>query len=123
MSDVEKLFPSAEKLAKLRDSLQACAGSIDEILHHLSEQVGVIAVKEETFNVLAFDKQQGAKIGEYEVGYKDHNLPDKWVHPYNILNQNKATINNRYHGEGYVFSYWLYGENKIYRQKLKQGAQ
>jgi len=76
-------------------------------------------VKEETFTILKFEKQQGARIGEYEVAYKTNNLEDKWVQAYNILRQNNATIANRYYGENYEFSYWLYGENKIYRQKLK----
>jgi len=122
MSDIEGLLPSAERLAKLRDSLQGCVDTIQEILNYMNQHVGV-AVKEETFNILTFDKQEGAKIGEYEVAYKEKNLGEKWFHAFNILRKDNATINHRYHGEGYVYSYWLYGENKIYRQKLKQGAQ
>ena len=76
-------------------------------------------VLETTFNILKFEQQQGAKIGEYEVAYKANNLEDKWNHAYNILRQNNATIADRYYGEGYVYGYWLYGEGKIYRQKLK----
>ena len=76
------------------------------------------AVSEETFNILKFEPQQGAKIGDFEVAYKPNNIEDKWTHAYNVLRNSNATIQSRYHGEGYQFSYWLYGENKIYRQKL-----
>ena len=31
------------------------------------------AVKEETFTCLRFEPQKGAKIGDYEVAYKEHN--------------------------------------------------
>ena len=86
--------------------------------HAICEAMGV-CVKEETFNILKFETQEGAKIGLYQVAYKANNIPDKWNHAYNILRQNNATIANRYHGEGHVHSYWLYSENKIYRQKLK----
>lgn len=78
-----------------------------------------VLVAEETFDILKFDKQQGARIGGYEVAYKAKNIPEKFQQAHNILNKNNAVIGNRYHGEGYVHSYWLYGENKIYRQKIK----
>jgi len=77
------------------------------------------AVQETTFTILKFESQQGTKLGEFEVAYKQNNIEDKWHHAYNILRNSNATINSRYHGQGYVYSYWLYGENKIYRQKLK----
>jgi len=78
------------------------------------------AVKEETFTCLRFEPQKGAKIGEYEVAYKEQNAEAEWLHAFNILKQNNAHISNRYHGEGYQYSYWLYGEGRIYRQKLSQ---
>ena len=59
------------------------------------------------------------KLGEYEVAYKQNNLSDKWQSAYNILRNSNATIKTRYTSEGYQFSYWLYGEDKIYRQKMK----
>ena len=78
------------------------------------------AVKEETFTCLRFEPQKGAKIGDYEVAYKEHNAEAEWLHAFNILKQNNAHISNRYHGEGYAYAYWLYGEGRIYRQKLSQ---
>jgi hypothetical protein len=77
------------------------------------------AVNEDNFTTLKFEPQEGTKLGDYEVTYKQNNLPDKWQPAYNILRINNSVINDRYHGEGYQYSYWLYGEGKIYRQKLK----
>jgi hypothetical protein len=79
----------------------------------------VAAVSETTFTILKWDPQQGAKIGSYEVAYKASNVEDKWISAFNILRQSDSTIKERYHGQGYEFSYWLYGQDKIYRQKLK----
>jgi hypothetical protein len=78
------------------------------------------AVLEETFNILKFEVQHGAKIGEYEVAYKANNIAEKWTQAYNVLRNSNATIKDRYYGEGYAYSYWTYGEGKIYRQKLKR---
>ncbi len=82
-----------------------------------------VAVLELTFNILTFRTQDGAKLGEYEIAYKASNLEDKWRTAYNILRSSNATIKERYFGEGYIFGYWLYGEDKIYRQKLKSQTQ
>lgn len=98
------------------------AAAVD-LKHRIAEVVGVkkpAAVREETFTILKWEKQTGAKIGEYEVAYQPNNLLEKWSHAYGILQKSNATINSRYHGPGYQFSYWLYGVGKIYRQKLKQ---
>ena len=76
-------------------------------------------VFEHTFAMLHFEIQQGAKLGEYEVACEASNCIDKWSKAYNVLRDNNATIKDRYHGEGYQYSYWLYVEDKIYRQKLK----
>jgi hypothetical protein len=113
---------SIDFLVKLRDAGQMIADAANEQLEKMAPSGAkqAAAVKEETFNILKFESQQGAKIGEFEVAYKANNIEDKWIQAFNILRQSNSTINSRYHGEGYQFSYWLYGEGKIYRQKLKQ---
>ena len=113
-----------EFLVKLRDGCQMLVDAANEYLESLAppevkENDKTAAVQEATFTILKFEQQQGAKLGEFDVAYKPNNLEDKWHHAYNILRNSNATINNRYHGQDYAFSYWLYGENKIYRQKLK----
>jgi hypothetical protein len=107
-----------EIICDLADALEAASVNIK---HRIAEITGVkekAAVKEETFTILKFEKQTGSRLGEYEVAYKANNIEDKWTHAYNILRQNNATINNRYYGDSYAFAYWLYGKDKIYRQKL-----
>jgi len=79
-----------------------------------------IAVLEESFTTLKFDPMKGDKLGDYEIAWKSGNIEGKWQSAHNILSASNATIQNRYHGDGYAFSYWLYGEGKIYRQKLKE---
>lgn len=115
-------------LVKLRDAHQMAADSINEFLESLplpeakSQEQKPAAVQETTFTILTFEPQQGAKIGEYSVAYRQQNVVDKWTQAESVLRQSNATINARYHGQDYQFSYWLYGEGKIYRQKLKQKA-
>jgi len=107
--------------------LDAVEGGIAVFRQHFAVKKGVsaeqpktVAVGEETFTCLKFEPQKGARIGEYEVAFKEHNLPEHWNHAYNILKQANATISNRYHGEGYQYSYWLYGEGRIFRQRLNR---
>lgn len=125
MTEAPKLSHNEEKIIEvvlnLANALEAAAV---DTKHRISELVGVsaqeaAAVKEEVFNILKFEQQKGEKLGEFEVAHKSSNLPDKWQHAFNILRQNNATIKSRYHGKDYAFSYWLYGEDRIYRQKLK----
>ena len=114
-----------EFLVKLRDSCQMIADAANEYVETFAppeaakENRQTAAVAEPTFSMLRFEVQQGAKLGEYEIAYKAGNLEDKWHYAYNILRNSNATIKDRYYGEGYQYSYWLYTEDKIYRQKLK----
>ena len=119
-----------------RDACYSKAQQIDELLNRTGQQMGYIdatngqtskpetknqpaAVQELTFTTLKFEVQQSEKMGEYEVAHKTSNISDKWQSAINILRSSNATIKARYHGEGYQYAYWLYGEDKIYRQKLK----
>jgi hypothetical protein len=113
-----------EFVVKLRDIAQMLADAADEFLKSMAPpELGLdkepAAVQEITFHTLKFEPQKGAQLGDYDVAYKANNIEDKWAHAVNVLRSSNATIQNRYHGQGYQFSYWVYGENKIYRQKLK----
>jgi hypothetical protein len=111
-----------EFLVKIRDACQIIADAANDYVESMAPpQIKSIAaaVQELNFTTLKFEPQQGAKLGAYEIAHKSSNLEDKWRPAYTILRNNNSTINERYHGETYQYSYWLYGENKIYRQKLK----
>ena len=117
-----------EFLVKLRDASLMLADAANDYIESMSPieakpKENKTAVLELSFTTLRFDSMQGNKLGDYEVAYKQNNLPDKWQSAYNILRNNNATIKDRYHGEDYAYSYWLYGEDKIYRQKLKPKTQ
>jgi hypothetical protein len=109
-----------EILGSLLEAFNGLEAIAVQFKHSLSQGKASAAVKEETFMLLKFEPQRGAQIGSYDVAYKANNIEEKWTHAFNVLRQNNSTINSRYHGPAYVFSYWLYGESKIYRQKLKQ---
>lgn len=115
-----------------RNSLQFEIEQIDELLNKIGAAAGLAAasqkapakakteaVQEVTFTILKFEPQKGAKLGDYDVAFKENNLDDKFRYAFNILRVSNATIKDRYHGEGYQYSFWIYGENKIYRQRLK----
>ncbi len=118
-----------EFLVKLRDAFIMASEATNEYIDSLAppeikaEKKQSAAVLELNFTTLKFEAQQGAKLGEYEIAYKQSNLADKWQSAYNILRNSNATIKDRYHGDSYLYSYWLYGEDKIYRQKLKPKTQ
>ncbi len=80
-------------------------------------------VVELTFGILKYESQKGSQLGDFEVAHKQNNLPDKWNSPFNIMRVNNATIADRYYGENYEFSYWLFGADKIYRQKRKKNGE
>jgi hypothetical protein len=123
-NQISEVLDAMEQLAK---DLELAESNINRAVKNLrpekpaagSNPTQESAVQELTFTTLKFDAQKGAKIGDYEVAYQASNLADKWSSAFNVLQKSNATIQNRYLGPGYEYSYWLYGENKIYRQKLK----
>lgn len=119
-------------LAIERDTAQYRKERIDELLNKIgqaqaikdtekkSEPMQNSGAIELTFTTLKFENQKGNQLGDFEVAYKQNNLPEKWQSAYNILRVNNSTIKDRYYGEGYEYRYWLYSEGRIYRQKLKK---
>jgi len=117
---LEGLF---ELLVKLRDSFLEAAEALNKYVEtpmpqFVSDEKQAAAVIEEIFLNLKFEPQQGVKLGTYEIAFESRNLADKWRPAYAILRNSNSTIKERCHGDGYVYAYWLYGEGKIYRQKL-----
>lgn len=107
------------ELRQIEARVKACFALLEPVQFKSSLPPGAAAVKEETFS-LNFETQRGPKLGEYEIAYRANNIEDKWAQAHNILRQSNSTIKARYHGPGYLYAYWLYGEDKIYRQKLGQ---
>ncbi len=110
-----------EFLVKVRDLSLQMADAYNEYIDSFAPpeiQLKSSVVDEANFD-LKYEPQQGAKLGEYEIAQKQNNLEDKWCSAYNILRVNNSTIKDRYHGQDYQYSYWLYGEDRIFRQKLK----
>lgn len=98
----------------------ACVNGRQQIAEAMKvTEKNVVTVPEQTFNVLKFEPQKGEKLGEFETAEKKNNTEQNWTHAFNILKAANATINSRYHGPDYVFSYWLY-QDRVFRQKLGQ---
>mgnify|MGYP001321366093 CR=1 FL=1 len=109
-------------LIKLRDSSQQISDAANQLINSLAPpevKAELAAVEQSTFSILKFEPQQGAKLGEFEIAKKENNQEDKWQLAHNILSSSNATIKDRYHGQDYQYSYWLYSQGTIYRQKLK----
>jgi hypothetical protein len=104
-------------LVILRDGCQQIANAADTYLQSLAPYETI--EQEQTFLALKFEAQRGAKLGNFEVAHKPTNSQDKWQTAYDILALNNATIDDRYHADNYQYSYWLYGSDRIYRQKQK----
>jgi len=106
---------SVEFYVRLRD---ACNSEIERLKpSEAKDQPQTKAVSESNFD-LTYAKHTGVKLGEFEIADEKDSPSDLYKHAFNILKQANATISNRYHGEDYQFSYWLY-DGKIFR-KLKK---
>ena len=105
-------------LAKRRDAHLILAESYNDELELLkpTEVKEQLAVSEDNFN-LNYKEYESEKL-KFQVADPKDNSGDKFQRAENILKQANATINNRYHGPDYVYSFWLYS-GRIYRQKLK----
>jgi hypothetical protein len=107
------------------DFLTALEASVVQMKQQISKLVGVAKkplLSEETFNVLKWQSEKGARIGDFEVAYKSQNALDNWQHAYNILKVNNAVIGNPFHEDGYVYRYWVYEkyDDRIFRKKLSE---
>ena len=113
----------ADFLVKLRDAGQMIADAANALLKSMAPSGPGLeneptAVKEMSFTTLKWDAQTGSKLGDFDVAYKASNIEDKWQHAFDILRSSNATIKERFHRGSYSYSYWVYGQDKIYRQKL-----
>ncbi|MEM4713864.1 MAG: hypothetical protein QXQ61_04865 [Candidatus Bathyarchaeia archaeon] len=102
--------------------------SQEEAVKRLKEQIAKLvgvkpSIPEVTFNVLKWQAEKGAVLGDYEVAYKNQNVLENWQHAYNILKASNSVIGNPFHLEGYAYRYWIYPEkyeDRIFRKKLSR---
>ena len=115
------------------DSCRRKAEAIDELLNrigqakaqqdngsHKTNGAAKATLQELAFTALKWLPQEGGKIGPFETATKQDNDQVKFSTDYDELGKANATIKDRYHGPDYQHSYWLFGQDKIYRQKHKQ---
>ncbi len=111
-----------------RNTAQYKKEQLDKLILELQSKEVIVEKKPEPkqpvtqeipFNLLTWETIEGAKLGSFEKAYKDKNDLMKWQSAFNVLNVNKATIENRYHQTGFQYSYWLFNQI-MFRQKLKE---
>lgn len=113
----------AESLVDFCNALESSVVRLRRQLKPLTETELRVQISEETFNILKWENEKGARLGDFQVAYKNHNLPDKWNHCFNVLKANNSLIANPFKAEGYEFRYWLYPEkyaDRIFRKKLNE---
>jgi hypothetical protein len=110
----------AEAIIDFANAMEAAAVNLRRLIGETQE----VEVKEEVFlKLLAWESSKGEKLGDYETtSRKANNNSDAFNHAYNVLKANNAAINNRFHGDGFKFSYWLYigKQDVMYRQVLNK---
>jgi len=121
---------SEKTLNELAESLVDFCNALESLAVNLRRQIQALPktevraqLSELTFNVLKWQDEKGVRLGDFQVAYKNMNLPDKWLHCYNILKANSSVINNSFKEEGYVYRYWIYPEkynDRIFRKRLNE---
>jgi len=114
-----------EVLDLLSDFATAIEAAAIDLKQQISKIVKVAPLTENSFLGLTWEKRKGAKLKEFEFTTKTaNNDSDVFNHCFKVLKANQATINNRFHCEGWQYSYWLYVNRPgtIYRQLLKPNA-
>jgi hypothetical protein len=119
----EDLIILAEDVVAYCEALQAASTKLKTQIEKLvGPKAKAPSIPESTFSALEWSSEKGATLGDYQVAYENHNLPDKWNHAYNILKANSSLIANPFHAEGYSFRYWIFPEkaaDRIFRKKLE----
>ena len=78
-------------------------------------------IPEDRFSTLQWEDAQSVSLGNYQIAYTQHNIPDKWNHAFNILKANNALIASPFHEPDYQHRYWIYPHkymDRIFRKKL-----
>jgi len=119
---------SEKKLSDLMDSLLDFCNGLEASVVSLRRQIKAVVkpevkatIPEARFGVLKWQDEKGSRIGDYQVAYQSHNLPENWNHAYNILKANSSLIASPLKEEGYEFRYWIYPQkysDRIFRKKL-----
>lgn len=124
----EQVEEAISEKEEVLDLLADFATGIEAAAIQLKQEIGRIVkvqtrtISEDPFLSLKWEKKQGARLKEYELTSRVSNDGnDDFHHCFNVLKVNRATINNRFHCEGWKYSYWLYANKPdvIYRQLLK----
>ena len=119
----EDLRILAEDIVDFLNGVEASCVKFKKQIEKLLGREVKARISEDRFNILKWEDERGARLGDFQVAYAKHNLPDKWRHTYNILKANTSLISNPFKEEGYEFRYWIYPskyQDRIFRKKLNE---
>ena len=121
MSDSEL----AESLIDFCNALESLAVNLRRQIQTITKTEVKATLSEDTFSILKWDNEKGERLGDFQVAYKQQNIPEKWQHCFNILKANNSLIANRFHEQGYVHAYWIFPDkypDRIFRKRLEKEA-
>ena len=119
MSDSEL----AEAMINFANGLEALAVQLKRQAQTIAKTEAKATLSEDPFNILKWADEKGERLGDFQVAYKEQNIPEKWQHCFNILKANNSLIANRFHEKGYVYAYWIFPDkypDRIFRKKLTE---
>lgn len=113
---------SSNELEKVEEIILDAMNGLEalavDVKHKIAEIKQADTVREVSFTILTWTPKKGERLGDFEIATKDSNDPEKYQHALNILKQNRATIEERFHEPQYTHTYWTY-QDTIYRQVRK----
>ena len=119
----KRLNRLSESLIDFCNAVESASFNLQRKLQGSGNNEAKTVLSEDTFNILKWQDEKGVRLGDFQVAYKNMNLPDKWLHCYNILKANNSLISNPFKEKGYVHRYWIFPskyEDRIFRKKIKE---
>jgi hypothetical protein len=119
----KRLDRLSESLIDFCNAVESASFNLHRKLQGVGNNEAKTVLSEDTFNVLKWQDEKGVRLGDFQVAYKNMNLPDKWLRCYNILKANNSLISNQFEDRGYVYRYWIYPEkydDRIFRKRVKE---
>jgi len=119
----KSLSELAEALTDFCNALESLAVNLRRQIQALTKTEAKATIPEERFNILKWQDEKGERLGDYQVAYRNHSLPENWDHAFKILKANSSLIANRFHEPNYVYAYWIYPDkypDRIFRKKLEE---
>jgi hypothetical protein len=119
----EDLRILAEDIVGFLNSIEASCVKLRKRIEKLLGSEAKARIPEDSFNVLKWQDERGVRLGDYQVAFTKHNVPESWSYAFSVLKANNSFIANPFHEQGYEFWYWIYPQkysDRIFRKRLSE---